>query len=76
MIRHGSACAAVTPLASWPMAQRMPFPELSPAQGAPPSKTINVFTLTPRKLTSIRPEPTLPDRQRVPARTIPQLIYP
>ncbi|WP_278374427.1 hypothetical protein, partial [Sphingobium xenophagum] len=55
MIRHGSGCTTVTPMASWPMTQCMPIPEASPAQGTPTSKTTTVRTLTPHKVTLIRP---------------------
>jgi len=76
MIRHGSGCTTVTPMASWPMTQCMPIPEASPAQGTPTSKTTTVRTLTPHKVTLIRPEPTLPDQHRLPVRTTPKPLYP
>ena len=76
MIRHGSDCTTVTPMAVWPMTQCMPIPESSPAQGAPTGKTAAVGTLTPHKVTLIQPEPTLPDRDRLPVRTTPKPLYP
>lgn len=76
MIRHGSGCTTVTPMASWPMTQCMPIPEASPAHGALTSKTTTVRTLTPHKVTLIRPEPTLPDPPRLPVRTTPKPLYP
>ena len=76
MIRHGSACTTVAPMASWPTHQRMPIPKLSRAQGTPASKTTTVRTLTPHEVTLIRPERTLPAGQRLPARTFPQPLYP
>ena len=76
MIRHGSACTTVAPIVSWPTTQHMPIPEASRAQGSPTSKTTTVRTLTPHKVTLIGPGPTLPDRHRLPARTIPKPLYP
>lgn len=76
MIRHGSAYTTVAPMAFWPTTPCMPIPELSRAQGTPVGKTTTVRTLTLHKITLIRPEPTLPDRQRLPARTIPKPLYP
>ena len=76
MIRHGSACMTVTLMASWPTTQRMPISELNRAQGTLIRKTIVARCLTPHETTLIRPIVALPARQRVPARTIPELIYP
>jgi len=76
MIRDGSSCITVTPMASWPMAQRMPVPELRRAQGTPDCKSNAIGNLTPHEITSIGPAAALPDRQRLPARTIPKPIYP
>jgi hypothetical protein len=58
------------------MTKRVPIPELSPAQDAPASETVTVRTLTPRKVTLIRLKPTLPNRQRLPAKDIPNPLYP
>ncbi len=76
MIRHGSACTTVAPMASWPTTQCMPIRGLSRAQGAPASKSTTVRTLMPHKLTSIRPAQTLPERQHLPARATPKPLYP
>ncbi len=76
MIRHGSGCTTVAPMASWPTTQCMPIPGSSPARGTPTSKTTTVRTLTPHEITLIRPEPAPQAQQRVPARTIPKPIYP
>ena len=76
MIRHGSPVTSVTLMVFWPITQRVPIPELSRAQGTPTSKTTTVHTLTPHKVTLIRPEPTLPDRHRLPVQTTPKPLYP
>ncbi len=76
MIRHGSPCTTVAPMVSWPMTQRMPIPELRRAQATPASKTNATSNLTPHEITFIGPAAAVPDRQRLPARTIPKLIYP
>ena len=76
MIRHGSPCTAVAPMVSWPMTQRMPIPELRRAQGISASKTNATSNLIPHEITFIGLAAALPDRQRLPARTIPKLIYP
>ena len=76
MIRHGSPCTTVAPMVSWPMTQRMPIPELRRAQGISASKTNATSNLIPLEITVIGPAAALPDRQRLPATTIPKLIYP
>jgi hypothetical protein len=76
MTRHGSQCTTVTPMVSWPMTQRMPIPELRRAQGISANKTNATSNLTPHEITFIGPAAALPDRQRLPAKTIPKLIYP
>jgi len=76
MIGHGSPCTTVAPMVSWPMTQRMPIPELRRAQGISANKTNATSNLTPHEITFIGPAAALPDRQRLPARTIPKLIYP
>jgi hypothetical protein len=76
MTRHGSSCMTVTPMAFWPMARHIPIPELRRAQGTTGCKTNTTSNLTPHKIKSIGPAAALPDRQRLPTRTIPKLIYP
>ena len=76
MIRLGSPCTTVTPMVFWLMTQRMPITELRAAQGAPARKTNATRNLTPLEINSIGPAAASPDRQRLPARTIPKLIYP
>jgi len=76
MIRHGSFCTTVTPMASWPMSQRTPVTELRMALGASARKTNATRNLTPLEITSIIPAAARPDQQRLPARTISKLIYP
>ncbi len=76
MIRLGSPFTTVTPMVFWLMTQRMPITELRLAQGTPARKTNAIRNLTPLEITSIGPAAALPDRQRLPARTIPKLIYP
>jgi hypothetical protein len=76
MIRHGSPVTSVTLMVFWPITQRVPIPELSRAQGTPASKTNVARNLIPHQITLIGPTGALPDRQRLPARTIPKLIYP
>jgi hypothetical protein len=76
MIRHGSPCTTVTPMVSWPMTPHMPIPELSRAQGTSARKTNVARNLIPHQTTLIGPTAALPDRQRLPARTIPKLYYP
>lgn len=51
-------------------------PELKRTQCTMTRKTRGARGMTPHKVTLIRPEPTLPGRQRLPARTIPNKIYP
>ena len=76
MIRHGSPCMMATPMVFWLMVQRMPITELPMARGAPATKTNATSNLTPLEIISIGPAAALPDRQRLPTRTIPQPIYP
>jgi hypothetical protein len=76
MIQLGSACTTVEPVVSWPMTLRMPIPELSRAQGTPAGKTDVARSLTPHEITFIGPAAVLPDRQRLPARSIPKHFYP
>ena len=76
MIGHGSPFTTVTPMVFWPMTQRMPIPGLCRAQGTPASKTNLARNLIPHQIRLIGPTGALPDRQRLPARTIPKLIYP
>ena len=76
MIRLGSPCTTVTPMVFWLMTQRMPITELRAARGAPARKTNVARNPTPLEITSIGPAAALPDRQRLPARTIPKPIYP
>jgi len=76
MTRHGSSCMTVTPMVSWPVARHMPIPELRRTHGTPGSKTNATSNLTPHEITSIGTAAALLDRQRLPARTIPKLIYP
>ena len=76
MIRHGPPYTTVTPMMLWPMTPHVPFPELLWAQGAPAFKTNASSNPTPHEITSIRTAAALLDRQRLPARTIPKLIYP
>lgn len=76
MIRHGSPCTTVGLILFRPMTQRVPIPELNRAQRTLTLKTNAARSLTPHKVTLIRPELTLPDRQSLPARTIPEPIYP
>ncbi|CAN5351476.1 hypothetical protein BH11ARM1_BH11ARM1_09640 [soil metagenome] len=52
------------------------FPELRRAQGTTGCKTNATGNLTPHQIKSIGPGAALPDRQRLPTRTIPKLIYP
>lgn len=70
MIRHGSLCTTVAPMMSCPMIQRMPISESNRAQGTLASRTNAASSLTPHKITLIGPAATLPDRQRLPARTV------
>ena len=76
MIRLGSPCTTATPMAFWLMAQRMPITELRAKQGTPATKTNAMRSLTPLEVTSFGAAAERPDRQRLPARTIPKLIYP
>jgi hypothetical protein len=76
MIRLGSSCTTVTPMVFWLMTQRKPITELRMTQGAPASKTNATRNLTPLEITSVGPAAALPDRQRLPAKNIPKLIYP
>lgn len=76
MIRLGSHCTTVTPMASRPMSQRTPVTGLRRTQGALARKTNAMRSLTPLEITSIRPAAARPDQQRLPARTISKLIYP
>ncbi len=76
MIRHGSPCTTIGPMVSRPMAQHMPILESSRTQGTQASKTNAASSLTPHKITLIRPAATPPDRQRLPAKTIPEPLYP
>ena len=76
MIRHGSPCTTVTPTVSWPMTQHMPIPGLRRAQGISANKTNATSNLTPPEITLIGSAEALPDRQRLPARTIPKPLYP
>lgn len=76
MIRLGSPCTTVMPMAFWLMAQHMPVTELRIAQGDPARKTNATRNLTPFEITSIGPPAARPDRQRLPARTIAKLFYP
>ena len=76
MIRHGSSCTAVLPMADWPMVQRMPIPESSRAQGISANKTNAASNLAPPEITLIGSAEVMPDRQRLPARTIPKPLYP
>ncbi|WP_140419343.1 hypothetical protein [Sphingobium sp. Z007] len=66
----------VVPMVFWPMTLHMPIPELSWALGTPASKTDAARCLTPHEITLIGPGAALPDRQRLPARTIPKPFYP
>lgn len=72
MIRHGSPCTTVSPMVFWLMTQRMLITELRLAQGAP-AATRNLPSF---EITSSGPATALPDRLRLPARTIQKLIYP
>jgi hypothetical protein len=63
-------------MASWPITPCMPIPELNRAQGTLASKTNAARGLTQYKVALIRPEPAHPDRQRLPAKTIPKPLYP
>ena len=76
MIRLGSPFTTVAPMVFWPMTQCTPITKLRLAQGTPASKTNATPNLTPLEITSIGPAAASPDRQRLPARTIPKLIYP
>jgi hypothetical protein len=76
MIRHGLPYTTVVPMVLWPMTQRMPIPELRRAQRISANKTNATSNLTPHEITFIGPAAALPDQQRLPARTIPKLIYP
>ena len=76
MIRHGSPCMTVTPMAHWPMTQRMPIIELRRAQDTLIRKTTAPSGLTPPEITPFRPLVALPAWQRLPARTTPKPIYP
>lgn len=76
MIRHGSFCATVTPMASWPMSQRTPVTELRMALGAPARKTNANRNLTPLEITSIGSAAACPDQQHLPTKAVPKLIYP
>jgi hypothetical protein len=58
------------------MTQRVPIPDLSRAQGTLASKTNAASSLTPHKITLIRPTATPPDRLRLPAKTIQKPLYP
>lgn len=76
MIRHGSPYMTVAPMAHWPTTRRMPISEMNRAQGTLARKTNATRNLTPLEITSIGPAAALMDRQRLPARNIPKLIYP
>ena len=76
MIRHGPSCMTVTLMAHWPMTQCMPIIELRRAQGTATFITAAVRGLTLHEITLIRPAGALPQRQRLPSRTIPKPLYP
>lgn len=76
MIRHGSACTTVTLMAHWPMTQRVPIPELNKAQCMLACNANPARGLTLHEITLIRPAAALPQRQRLPSRTIPKPLYP
>lgn len=76
MIRHGSPDMTVAPMAHWPMTQRIPISEMTWAQGTPARKTNAVRRLTSHEIMLIRSVTALPDRQRLPASTIPKPLYP
>ena len=76
MIRHGSACTTVTLMAHWPMTQRVPIPELNKAQCMLACNANPAPGLTLHEITLIRPAAALPQRQRLPSRTIPKPLYP
>jgi hypothetical protein len=76
MIRHGSACTTVAPMAHWPTTQCMPIPELNRPQRILARKANAARGLTPHEATLIRPIIALPARQRLPAKTIPKPLYP
>ncbi|MBB3359870.1 hypothetical protein FHT60_003713 [Novosphingobium sp. BK486] len=74
MIGHGSPFTTVTVMVFWLMTRRIPIPELFRAQGTLASKTNVARNLIPHQIKLIGPTGALPDRQCLPARTIPKLI--
>ena len=76
MIRHSPSCMTVTHMASWPTTQRMPISEINREQCTMARKTNAARSPTLHKITLIRPVDALPDRQSLPARTIPKPFYP
>ena len=76
MIWHGPSCMTVTLMAHWPMTQRVPIPELRRALGTANFITAVARGLTLHEITLIRPAGALPQRQRLPSRTILKQLYP
>jgi hypothetical protein len=76
MIWHGPTCMTVTLMAHWPMIQRVPIPELRRAQGTANFITAAARGLTLHEITLIRPAAAIPQRQRLPSRTITKPLYP
>ena len=76
MIRHGPSCMTGTLIAHWPTTQRVPIPELKRVACTATFITDADRGLTLHDITLITPEGALSQREHIPARTIPQPLYP
>lgn len=65
-----------TLIAHWPTTQRVPIPELKRVACTATFITDADRGLTLHDITLITPEGALPQREHIPARTIPQPLYP